>query len=57
MRKAGILLLWGSSLPQLPEIEQPWAEEAERRLDEIESGEAGFLDGPQVMREHNLPDC
>jgi hypothetical protein len=34
-----------------PEIEKAWIEEAERRLDEIENGEAEMVSGPQAMNE------
>ncbi|MCW9705224.1 addiction module protein [Fodinibius salsisoli] len=36
--------------PPDPEIEQAWAEEADRRLDEIENGEVETIPGDQVIR-------
>jgi len=43
--------LWRSSRRAQAELDQQWAEEAERRIDEIEEGGAQAIPGDQVMRE------
>lgn len=42
-------LLVSLNLPTQPEIERLWAEEAERRLGEIDRGEATLIPGEEVF--------
>ncbi len=44
-------LLESLNAPTRENIEQAWAEEAERRIEEIESGNVDTIPGEQVFRE------
>jgi hypothetical protein len=44
-------LLRSLNLPASSEIERLWAEEAERRVEQIDRGEVELLDGEEVFRE------
>ena len=44
-------LLESLNAPTRADIEQAWAEEAERRIEEIESGNVDTIPGEQVFRE------
>jgi len=43
------MLLASLNLPLRPEIERAWAEEAERRIGEIDRGEVELIPGEQVF--------
>lgn len=45
------VLLLSLRPPGAEEIDQAWAEEAERRVKEIDSGEVELLDGEKVLQE------
>jgi len=42
-------LLASLNLPTQPEIDRLWAEEAERRIGELERGEAELISGEEVL--------
>jgi len=44
-------LLESLNAPTREDIEQAWAKEAERRIEEIESGKVDTIPGEQVFRE------
>ena len=44
-------LLMSLNLPTQPEIDRLWAEEAERRVGEIERGEVTLIPGEEVFAE------
>jgi len=44
-------LLKSLNAPSKEEVEKAWAEESERRIDEIESGNVQTIPGEQVFRE------
>ncbi len=44
-------LLKSLNAPSKEEVEKAWAEESERRIDEIESGKVQTMPGEQVFRE------
>jgi len=43
------MLLASLNLPIREDIERAWAEEAERRVDELETGEASLVAGEEVF--------
>ena len=43
------LLLKSLNIPTKPEIDELWASEVERRIDEVDSGSAQLVDGNEVF--------